>query len=133
MRLTCTALKLGVFAWSVSVVLVPGERPPTGQALSTARARLVGEPVRAVFEATAGPGREPTPGSHLFGLLATAFDGMVVDLAAEDETAEQFATRRAAGSRRPGGDPGHMRHPPGHRPPPWTRSEVSEQALVAGA
>jgi hypothetical protein len=72
-------------------MLAPGARPPTGQALSGARARLVGQPVRAVFEATAGPGEQPRVGSLLFGLLATAFDGTVVDLAATDEIAEEFA------------------------------------------
>lgn len=72
-------------------MLAPGQRPPTGQALSGARGRLVGQPVRAVFEATAGPGEQPIAGSHLFGLLSTAFDGTVVDLAACDAIAEQFA------------------------------------------
>ena len=51
----------------------------------------MGQPVRAVFEATAGPGEQPIAGSHLFGLLSTAFDGTVVDLAAYDAIAEQFA------------------------------------------
>lgn len=44
--------------------------------------RLVGQPMRAVFEATAGAPPLPTVGSHVFGLLATAFDGTVLDLAA---------------------------------------------------
>jgi Insertion element 4 transposase N-terminal/Transposase DDE domain len=71
--------------------LAPGTPPPTGQALSPARARLVGQPLRAVFEATAGPGQEPTQGSRLFGLLATVFDGTVIDLAATDDNAAEFA------------------------------------------
>jgi Insertion element 4 transposase N-terminal len=40
--------------------LAPGDGPPSGQALSEARERVVGEPVREVFERTAGgatPGR----------------------------------------------------------------------------
>jgi hypothetical protein len=73
-------------------VLAPGDRPPTGQALSQARARLVGEPMRAVFEHSAAVISEPTPGSHLFGLLVTAFDGTVVDLAGTDQIAAVFAT-----------------------------------------
>ncbi len=73
-------------------VLAPGDRPPTGQALSQARARLVGEPVRAVFEATAAVPSQPTPGCHLFGLLVTAFDGTVLDLAGTDQIAAVFAT-----------------------------------------
>jgi Insertion element 4 transposase N-terminal/Transposase DDE domain len=71
--------------------LAPGDGPPTGQALSAARGRLVGEPVRAVFERTAGVG-EAGPGSYLFGLLVTAFDGTVVDLAATAEMGQEFAT-----------------------------------------
>src|SRR5262249_57042036 len=70
--------------------LAPGAAPPTGQALSTARGRLVGDPMREVFEQGAGPG-ELTLGSLLFGLLTTAFDGTVADLAATEEIAEQFA------------------------------------------
>src|SRR5262249_20425657 len=63
-----------------------GALPPTGQALSTAGGRLVGDPMREVFEQGAGPG-EPTLGSLLFGLLTTAFDGTVADLAATAEIA----------------------------------------------
>lgn len=69
----------------------PGDGPPTAQALSGARARLVGEPVREVFTATASGG--PVGGeSLLFGLVLTAFDGTVFDLAATAAIAAEFAT-----------------------------------------
>ncbi len=78
---------------SLPGALAPGDGPPSGQALSAARDRLVGEPVRAVFERTAGVGEAgPRSGSHLFGLLVTAFDGTVVDLAATAQMRQEFAT-----------------------------------------
>jgi hypothetical protein len=69
----------------------PGDGPPSAQALSGARARLVGEPVREVFTATAAAG--PVGGqSLLFGLVVTAFDGTVFDLANTAAIAAEFAT-----------------------------------------
>jgi Insertion element 4 transposase N-terminal/Transposase DDE domain len=79
-------------------MLAPGDGPPTAQALSGARARLVGEPVRQVFYASASAG--PVGGqSLLFGLVVTAFDGTVFDLAATAAIAARFAT--PAGGRFP--------------------------------
>jgi hypothetical protein len=76
----------------------PGDGPPSAQALSGARARLVGEPVREVFTATAAAG--PAGGeSLLFGLVVTAFDGTVFDLANSAAIAAEFAT--PAGGRFP--------------------------------
>jgi hypothetical protein len=49
--------------------------------------------LRAVFEAGAQQGAGPeTPGLRVFGLVATATDGTVFDLAATAEVAERFAT-----------------------------------------
>jgi hypothetical protein len=66
--------------------------PPTGQALSTARARLAAGSMRAVFEQAATGMPQPGPGSYAFGLLLTAFDGTVFDLAATADITAQFAT-----------------------------------------
>jgi hypothetical protein len=76
--------------------------PPTASALSQARARLAGEPLRELFELVADPVSgegEPVPGSTAFGLRLSAFDGTVVDLAATDENAAEFAV--PAGGKRP--------------------------------
>jgi hypothetical protein len=76
----------------------PGDGPPSAQALSGARARLVGEPVREVFTATAAAG--PVGGeSLLFGLVVTAFDGTVFDLVNTAAIVGEFAT--PAGGRFP--------------------------------
>jgi hypothetical protein len=69
--------------------------PPTGQALSTARARLAPGSMRAVFEQAAALMPPTGPGSYAFGLLLTAFDGTVFDLAATAEIAAEFATPSA--------------------------------------
>ena len=66
--------------------------PPTGQALSTARARLAPGSMRAVFEQAAAVMPAAGPGGYAFGLLLTAFDGTVFDLGATAEIAAQFAT-----------------------------------------
>ena len=86
--------------------LAPGAGVPTASALSQARARLEGQPTKALFEATASrlaampaPGGPPTAagsaagaaGATAFGLELTGFDGTCLDLAATDEIAEQFA------------------------------------------
>jgi Insertion element 4 transposase N-terminal/Transposase DDE domain len=87
--------------------------PPTASALSQARARLAGEPIRELFELTADPapgGRgekegdgagegEPAAGSTAFGLRLSAFDGTVLDLAATEENAAEFAV--PAGGKHP--------------------------------
>jgi hypothetical protein len=66
--------------------------PPTGQALSAARARLAPDGMRAVFERAAAVMPQPGPGSYAFGLLVTAFDGTVFDLAAAGDMHAEFAT-----------------------------------------
>jgi hypothetical protein len=73
--------------------LAPGAPIPTGSALSQARARLAesGEPLRDLFEATARAEEPITPGSTAFGLVLTAFDGTVGDLAATGVIEDQFA------------------------------------------
>jgi hypothetical protein len=83
--------------------------PPSGSALSQARARLEGEPLRELFEITAaGPapgeaagqgGGAPAPGSTAFGLTLSAFDGTVLDVAATDANAAEFAV--PAGGKHP--------------------------------
>jgi Insertion element 4 transposase N-terminal len=72
--------------------------PPTASALSQARARLNGEPLRELFELTAPAGAcgeeeagGPAPGSTEFGFKLSAFDGTVFDLAATEENSAEFA------------------------------------------
>lgn len=69
--------------------------PPTGQALSIARARLAEGGMRAVFEQAATLMPPAGAGSYAFGLLLTAFDGTVFDLAATADIAARFATPSA--------------------------------------
>jgi hypothetical protein len=69
--------------------------PPTGQALSTARARLAPDSMRTVFEQAAVLMPPAGPGSCAFGLLLTAFDGTVFDLAATADIQSEFATPSA--------------------------------------
>jgi hypothetical protein len=67
----------------------------TAEALSQARARLPAVVLQRVFEATAGAGAlaaEVVAGVRLFGLVVTAVDGTVFDLAATDAMSEEFAT-----------------------------------------
>jgi hypothetical protein len=66
--------------------------PPTGQALSTARARLAPDSMRMVFEQAAAVMPAAGPGGYAFGLLLTAFDGTVFDLAGTADIAARFAT-----------------------------------------
>ncbi len=66
--------------------------PPTGQALSSARARLDPSSMRAVFEHAAAVMPPAGAGSYAFGLLLTAFDGTVLDLAATGDIAAAYAT-----------------------------------------
>lgn len=66
--------------------------PPTGQALSTARTRLAPESMAKVFEQAAAVMPPAGAGSYAFGLLLTAFDGTVLDLADTDDIAAEFAT-----------------------------------------
>jgi Insertion element 4 transposase N-terminal/Transposase DDE domain len=82
--------------------------PPTASALSQARARLDGEPLRELFDLTApvrGENEEeeeergPALGSTAFGLRLSAFDGTVFDVAATAENAAEFAV--PAGGKRP--------------------------------
>jgi hypothetical protein len=73
--------------------LAPGAPVPTGSALSQARARLAasGEPMRELFEQTARTTEPATAGCSAFGLVLTAFDGTVSDLAATDAIEAEFA------------------------------------------
>jgi hypothetical protein len=68
--------------------------PVTAAALSQARGRLPAGVVREVFEAgaRADPTPDETPGLRVFGMVATATDGTVFDLAADEDVAERFAT-----------------------------------------
>jgi hypothetical protein len=73
-------------------VLARGAAVPSASALSQARARLSGQPTKALFEATAGtPVAAEVAGGQAFGLELTAVDGTCLDLAATAEIAEQFA------------------------------------------
>jgi hypothetical protein len=79
-----------VFAATSTVRAVDGA-PPTGQALSQARARLTGQPLHALFTQTAAAAPTvSTPGTHLFDLLLCAFDGTVLDLANTADNAAVF-------------------------------------------
>lgn len=69
--------------------------PPTGQALSAARTRLAPQTMQAVFERAATIMPPAAAGSYAFGLLLTAFDGTVFDLAATADITAQFATPSA--------------------------------------
>ena len=85
-------LVIGRVLAGVPRVLVEGR--PSGPALSKARGRLPDDAMRVVFEHAAA--RMPEPGSecYAFGLLVTAFDGTVVDLAATGAMGAVFATPR---------------------------------------
>jgi len=63
----------------------------TAPALSQARARLPASVLRALFEATASAAITTT-GSLMFGLVLTAVDGTVFDLAAADLIRQRYAT-----------------------------------------
>ena len=65
--------------------------PPRAQALSTARARLDPNSMRAVFRRAAAVMPVAGPGSYAFGLLLTAFDGTVFDLPATGDIAARYA------------------------------------------
>src|SRR6266496_2086320 len=78
--------------------VAPGAAVPTASALSQARTRLSGQPLKALFAATARQVTE-APGCGAFGLELTAFDGTVFDLAATEEVAAQFAV--PSGGRHP--------------------------------
>jgi len=67
--------------------------PVTPVALSQARGRLPARVLQRLFEAGAGVGDlTQVTGSLLFGLVVTAVDGTVFDLAAADPIRERFAT-----------------------------------------
>jgi Transposase DDE domain/Insertion element 4 transposase N-terminal len=66
--------------------------PVSAVALSQARARLPAGVLRAVFAAgAAAGGAATTAGSVVFGLVVTAVDGTVLDLAATDAVRERFS------------------------------------------
>ena len=85
-------LVIGRVLAGVPRVLVEGR--PSGPALSKARGRLPDDAMRVVFEHTATRMPEPGPECFAFGLLVTAFDGTVFDLAATGEMGAVFATPR---------------------------------------
>lgn len=64
----------------------------TGPALSQARARLPVAVLRGLFESGAGAGGVEVAGLRVFGLVVTAVDGTVVDLADTAEMRERYAT-----------------------------------------
>jgi hypothetical protein len=68
--------------------------PVSAAALSTARARVPAGVLRAVFEAgvAAGAAAGATAGSVMFGLVLTAVDGTVLDLASTEQMQARFAT-----------------------------------------
>jgi hypothetical protein len=66
----------------------------TASALSQARARLPSAVLQALFEATASAATTTT-GSWMFGLVLTAVDGTVFDLAATDPIRQRYATPSA--------------------------------------
>lgn len=68
------------------------EGNPCGAALSKARVRLADDAMRLVFEHTAAAMPAPCPECFAFGLLVTAFDGTLFDLAATEEIGAVFAT-----------------------------------------
>ncbi len=68
------------------------EGNPSGAALSKARRRLAGDAMRLVFEHAAAAMPDPGAEGYAFGLLVTAFDGTVFDLAATAEIGAVFAT-----------------------------------------
>jgi len=73
--------------------LVPGAAVPTGSALSLARGRLAGQPLKALFDAVVGtPVAASVPGGQAFGLELTAVDGTCMDLPATAEVSAEFAT-----------------------------------------
>ena len=73
--------------------------PPSGAALSQARARLGEQPIADLFAATAATALPDTPGACAFGLVLTAFDGTVIDLPASQENLAAFGV--PAGGRYP--------------------------------
>jgi hypothetical protein len=72
--------------------VAPGDPPPSGAALSKARARIPAQTLRHLFETTSHADRADVPGATLFGLVMTAFDGTVLDLAATDANQTGYAT-----------------------------------------
>jgi len=66
----------------------------SGPALSQARARLPVAVLRGLFEALAGAAAVEVAGLRVFGLVVTAVDGTVVDLADTAEIRERYATPR---------------------------------------
>lgn len=68
------------------------EGPPSGAALSKARGRLDEQVMAAVFTEQAAAMPAPGPSCYAFGLLVTAFDGTVIDLAATADIQAVYAT-----------------------------------------
>jgi Transposase DDE domain/Insertion element 4 transposase N-terminal len=75
------------------------EGRPSGPALSKARTRLDEQVMVAVFSHAAAAMPAPGPECYAFGLLVTAFDGTVLDLAATGDIRAAYAT--PAGGRFP--------------------------------
>jgi DDE family transposase/transposase IS4-like protein len=83
-------LVIGRVLADVPRVRVDGQ--PSGAALSKARARLDGQVMAAVFAQQAAAMPTPGPSCYAFGLLVTAFDGTVLDLAATRDIQAAYAT-----------------------------------------
>src|ERR1039457_672500 len=96
----------GTLAWAVQGITVT---IPSEEALSSARARLGAEPLRLLFEKTAGLlAPAGTPGAFWRGLHLVSLDGTTVDLQDTEANWEHFggaAGRGAPGTQPPGGVP----------------------------
>ncbi|MFC0862933.1 transposase domain-containing protein [Sphaerimonospora cavernae] len=72
----------------------PGEKTPTGSALSQARTGFPAEVMRLLFDTLArldGPTFPQVKGASLFGLAVTAFDGTTLDLSHQGTVEQEFA------------------------------------------
>jgi hypothetical protein len=96
----------GTLAWAVQGITVT---IPSEEALSNARARLGAEPLRLLFEKTAGLlAPAGTPGAFWRGLHLVSLDGTTVDLQDTEANWEHFggpSTRDASGTRLRGAFP----------------------------
>lgn len=83
--------------WPLTAAVRPGfgvgsAQVVSGPALSKARARLPATVMESLFQASASTPVVETAGLRVFGLVATAFDGTVVDLAADPQVSQRYAT-----------------------------------------
>jgi Insertion element 4 transposase N-terminal len=114
-------------AFNPAVVMWPAV---SAAALSQARGRLPSGVLREVFQAGVAavcPGAGAPVGSTVFGLVTTAVDGTVFDLAATDPVRERFATPSGA-SPRPGWSPWPSAEPAGC----WPRGSTRAGSVSSG-